>query len=119
MVVDDEPAICEITKCTLEAFGYRVIIAVNGSEAIAIYSTKAQEIALVLTDMMMPVMDGATAIQKMKSINPSALIVAVSGLNIHPDARATVHEFLAKPYTSLELVQLVRNMLHPQIEAPT
>jgi PAS domain S-box-containing protein len=119
LVVDDEFAICDMTKRTLEAFGYRVITAVNGAEAIEIYQRKAQEIALVLTDMMMPIMDGASAIQEIKRINPSAKIVAVSGLNIQPEIRANVHQFLAKPYTSIELVQLVRDVLHQHAETQT
>ncbi len=115
LVADDEFAICDMTRRTLESFGYRVVTAVNGAEAIEIYTRRAHEIALVLTDMMMPIMDGATAIQEMKRINPSVKIVAVSGLNIHEDTRASVHEFLAKPYTALELVQLVNEVLHPQV----
>jgi hypothetical protein len=115
LVVDDELAICEMSQRTLESFGYRVVTAVNGAEAIEIYERKAHEIALVLTDMMMPIMDGATAIQEMKRINPSVKIVAVSGLNIHEATRASVHKFLAKPYSALELVQLVNEVLHPAV----
>jgi hypothetical protein len=117
LVVDDEFAICEMTRRTLESFGYRVVTAVNGAEAVEIYSRKNREIALVLTDMMMPVMDGAAAILEIKRINPAAKIVAVSGLNIHPDIRASAHDFLAKPYSAIELVQLVRDVLYPMVGA--
>jgi hypothetical protein len=104
-----------MSKRTLESFGYSVVTAVNGAEAIEIYVRKAREIALVLTDMMMPVMDGATAIQEMKRINPNVKIVAVSGLNIHEATRDSVHKFLAKPYSALELVLLVNEVLHPEV----
>jgi PAS domain S-box-containing protein len=115
LVVADEFAICDMSKRTLESFGYSVVTAVNGAEAIEIYVRKAREIALVLTDMMMPVMDGATAIQEMKRINPNVKIVAVSGLNIHEATRDSVHKFLAKPYSALELVLLVNEVLHPEV----
>jgi PAS domain S-box-containing protein len=114
LVVDDESAICEMTKRTLEAFGYSVITAANGAEAVAIYVEKSKEIALVLTDMMMPVMDGAAAIQEFKRINPSVKLVAVSGLNLMGDTKSMVNRFLPKPYLALELVQLVGEVLDPQ-----
>ena len=114
LVVDDELAICDMTKRTLEAFGYRVITAANGAEAVAIYIEKSQEIALVLTDMMMPVMDGAAAVQEFRRINPSVKIVAVSGLNLIGDTKTMVNRFLPKPYLALELVQLVSEVLDPQ-----
>jgi hypothetical protein len=115
LVVDDEVAICEMTQRTLESFGYSVIIAPNGAKAVEIYAKRPKEISLVLTDMMMPVMDGAAAVQEIRRINPSAKIVAVSGLNIADDTRAAVNHFLAKPYTAPELVQLVRDVLHPRV----
>jgi CheY-like chemotaxis protein len=58
LVVDDEASIREITKETLEASGYRVLTGNDGTEAIALYATHAQNIALVITDMMMPYMSG-------------------------------------------------------------
>jgi PAS domain S-box-containing protein len=117
LVVDDEFAICEMTRRTLEAFGYRVITAVNGAEAIEIYGRRKHEIALVVTDMMMPIMDGAATIEEIKRMNPSAMIVAASGLNIQPDTRAAVADFLAKPYTALELIQSIRKILYPRVES--
>ena len=58
LLVDDEVSILDITRQTLEAFGYRVIVAEDGAQAIGQYALHRPEIALVLTDMMMPVMDG-------------------------------------------------------------
>jgi PAS domain S-box-containing protein len=111
LVADDEFAIREMTRRTLESFGYRVITATNGAEAVDHYGKKWQEIVLILTDMMMPIMDGPAAIKEFKRINPSAKIIAVSGLNISEDTRAMVDDFLAKPYTALDLAQMVREVL--------
>jgi CheY-like chemotaxis protein len=57
LVVDDELAIREITKGTLEAYGYRALTAADGTEAVALYAQHKDEIRLVLTDLMMPYMD--------------------------------------------------------------
>jgi PAS domain S-box-containing protein len=111
LVVDDEVAICDMSRRSLESFGYKVITASNGKEAVEIYSKKAREIALVLTDMMMPVMDGSAAIEVMKQINPSVKIIAVSGVNIPAEIRDSVSEYLPKPYTAVELVSLVDKIL--------
>jgi PAS domain S-box-containing protein len=115
LVADDEFAIREMTRRTLESFGYRVITANNGAEAVALYEKRSHEIVLVLTDMMMPIMDGPAAIKEFKRINPSARIVAVSGLNINEDTREMVDDFLAKPYSALDLVQMVREVLASRV----
>eukprot|EP01031_Cornospumella_fuschlensis_P019632 gene19632-24054_t len=58
LVVDDEESVRSITRRTLEAFGYNVMTACDGAEAVAIYAQHRASIKVVLTDMMMPVMDG-------------------------------------------------------------
>ena len=60
-MVDDEDSVRQITKQTLEAFGYRVILANDGTEAVATYAQWDNEIAAIVTDVMMPVMDGPSA----------------------------------------------------------
>ena len=71
LVVDDEDSVRQITKQTLEAFGYRVILANDGSEAVATYAQRGSEIDAIVTDMMMPVMDGPSAIRVIRSMNPA------------------------------------------------
>jgi signal transduction histidine kinase len=114
LVVDDESAIREITRLTLESCGYRVITARNGAEAVEIYGKRWQEISLVLTDMMMPVMDGAAAVRALKLINPAAKIVIVSGLEISRETLAKVNRYLTKPYSAQVLARLVREVLDVQ-----
>jgi two-component system, cell cycle sensor histidine kinase and response regulator CckA len=70
LVVDDEAAIREITKSSLESYNYRVLTAGDGVEAVSIYAEQVQEISVVLLDMMMPAMDGAIAIHRLQKINP-------------------------------------------------
>ncbi|HEY1050638.1 MAG TPA: PAS domain S-box protein, partial [Prosthecobacter sp.] len=80
LVVDDEAAVREITRQTLETFGYRVLLASDGAEAVAQYAMQHEQIDVVLTDMMMPVMDGVATVQVLKKINPQARIIAASGV---------------------------------------
>ena len=114
LVVDDEASVRHITQRTLEAFGYRVLLAADGAEALAVYSRHIGEIAVVLTDMMMPVLDGAAIIQVLLKLNPKLPIIAASGLPSN-DARATnlgVRQFLSKPYTADHLLKALKQVLN-------
>ena len=111
LVVDDEPAICEITKSSLEAYNYRVLTASNGIEAVEIYGKYQQEINLVLLDMIMPEMDGETTIRMLQKINPQVKIVAISGLVFNPTTASasdySVKVFVPKPCTGEELLHAI------------
>lgn len=117
LVVDDEDAIREITRTSLEAYGYRVLTASDGIEAIALYAQHKHEIRLVLLDMMMPSMDGPTTIRTLQKINPEVKIIAVSGLVSNNKITellgkgSNVKTFLPKPYTSNELLKNLQVVL--------
>ncbi len=115
LVVDDEASIRGVTAQTLEAFGYRVIVAEDGAQAIGLYAMRRDEIALVLTDMMMPVMDGPALIAALHRINPQVRIIAASGLgandSIAKASHAGVVHFLAKPFSADAMLTLLRKAL--------
>ncbi len=115
LVVDDETAIREITKATLESHNYRVLTASDGIEAIAQYAECMDEISLVLMDMMMPTMDGAIASRTLRKMNPQVEIIAMSGLTSSDAiANATsigIKEFLPKPFTAKELIAVLQQSL--------
>ena len=115
LVIDDEASILTITSQTLEAFGYQVLTAHNGAAAVAIYAQHRAKIAVVLTDMMMPVMDGRATIHALKQINPVVKIIAASGLNAKADVSAAggtgVKTFLPKPYSAETLLKTLRTVL--------
>ena len=115
LVVDDEPSIREITQRTLEAFNYRVIAASDGAEAVAIYARQPRDFALVLTDMMMPIMDGMATIKVLRHINPSVRIIAASGLASGDDFAklqgTDMPHFLPKPFAAQTLLHLVREVI--------
>ncbi len=99
----------------LKAFGYQVVTAPDGNEALAIYEKRKDEIAAVLTDMMMPVMDGPATIRALRDINPAVNIIAASGLNSTGKGVKTtdigVKHFLLKPYNAQTLLKTLRTVL--------
>ncbi len=115
LVVDDEEPIRKITRITLEQFNYRVLTAANGVEALAVYQAHQGEIAVVITDMMMPLMDGAALIRTLSEINPQIKIVGTSGLLEINETKKTqppaVRAFLAKPYTAEKLLVILTQVL--------
>jgi two-component system cell cycle sensor histidine kinase/response regulator CckA len=104
LVADDDEIVRAVAQRTLERYGYRVMLACDGAEAVALYSKNAAEIAVVLTDMSMPLMDGPAAIAAMKALNPAVRVIGSSGLNASSAVRAAVPHFIAKPYTAETLL---------------
>jgi len=115
LVVDDEAAILEIAKGTLEAYGYRAITAADGTEAVALYAEHKGEISVVLTDLGMPHMDGLTTIRILQKMNPQIKIIATSGLRSEGKASDVaslgVKTFLSKPYTADKLLLTLAELL--------
>jgi PAS domain S-box-containing protein len=116
LVVDDESSILTITCQTLLAFGYRVLKAADGAEALAIYAENKNEVAVVLTDMMMPVLHGPALIRALKRMNPDLKIIAATGFSAEADVpSATEHgvdRFITKPYTAGTLLKTLHETLH-------
>ncbi len=116
LVVDDEAAIRQLTRQTLEAYGYTTVGASNGAEAVDFVDSAQASVALVLTDMAMPVMDGASTAAYLLKQHPGLPVIAASGLNANGGvARAAslgVRAFLSKPYTTGELLEAVDAALH-------
>jgi len=115
LVVDDEPQIREIATIILENHNYRSLTASNGIEAIALYAQYKHQINTVFMDMMMPEMDGITAIRTLQKMNPQVQILACSGLSstefFSQAAEPNVQAFLSKPYTARELLLTLHQIL--------
>ncbi len=118
LVVDDEAAVREIAKTLLEAHNYRVLTASDGVEAITLYAQHQDEVKVVLTDMMMPAMDGPTAIRILQKMNSQIKIIAASGIGLKETLAAAadtgVKTFLSKPYTLEELLKTLQEVLQGQ-----
>jgi CheY-like chemotaxis protein len=79
MVMDDEEAVRELTKTTLENYGYRVVTAHNGMDGIARFEKHRDELRLIVSDTDMPFMDGLTAIRSIQQSRPDLPIIIASG----------------------------------------
>jgi two-component system cell cycle sensor histidine kinase/response regulator CckA len=115
LVVDDEAAIAQITRHTLEAHGYQVVTAADGAEALELFRLHAGEVRAVLTDMMMPVMDGPATIRAIRQLDGAVPFIAASGLSdpfrASGDATGEVAATLPKPFTAEMLLKVVRKVL--------
>lgn len=115
LLVDDEEAIRVVVSATLERAGYRVLTAVNGADGLSVFARHQDTIALVLTDMGMPVMDGSEMVSAVRALQPAVRIIASSGL----DESATggrgvpdgVRAFLRKPYDASAMLRTLRVVL--------
>ncbi|WP_036477945.1 PAS domain-containing sensor histidine kinase [Myxosarcina sp. GI1] len=113
LVVDDEEDNLQMSEVLLELNGYKVITAKNGEEAIATYERHHAEIELVLMDMMMPRMDGFTAIEHLAKISPQVKVICLSGLANEYSSNSNPHikNFIAKPITVENLLLAIEQVL--------
>lgn len=115
LVVDDEDNIRLITQATLEKYGYKVVTATDGTDGLAQYAQNRDEIALILTDMAMPYMDGPSMIRALKRMSPDVRVVAMSGL-MNPEQTAEletmkVDAYLSKPFTADKLLTTLAEVI--------
>lgn len=115
LVVDDEETLRYLAKDLLEAYGYHVLMAADGTEALELYDRLQKEIGLVLLDMVMPRMSGRELCHKILEINPKAKIVFASGYCPPEDVdqiwREGIKGFVQKPYQIEDLAAELRTVL--------
>ncbi len=119
LVTDDDEALREVICRSLESHGYKVLTAGDGTEGLTLFLQHRGEIRLVITDVMMPFLDGVAFVRALRKIEPEARIVASSGIDLSEDAGGPRRElaalgvsaFLQKPYHSAKLFRLVRELI--------
>ncbi len=118
LVVDDESAVRDIAETVLRNHGYDVLLAEDGPAALSIFAARGAEIALVLTDLAMPVMDGVSLARTLRKMEPDVRIVISTGQEGElPPGELTQIGILAtlpKPYNQRELLELLDGILHPE-----
>ncbi len=123
LLVDDEEAVRDVAQRMLEKHGYRVLPALDGADGLMTYMRHQKAIQAVVTDMLMPIMDGATLIRAIRRQAPELPMVAMSGLPAqeaearHPTAN--VQAFLPKPFTTEQLLATLRQVLERPVETST
>jgi hypothetical protein len=115
LVVDDEAAICQVTQQNLEAHGYKVLIAHNGLEALDVFTQHQGTIQLLLTDMMMPGMDGTATVKALKEIDPKLRVIGASGMGgVRESAESAgvqFDAFISKPFKVDFLLRTLNDVL--------
>ncbi|OYQ29967.1 hybrid sensor histidine kinase/response regulator [Pseudomonas mandelii] len=106
MVVDDDSLVLTSTGLLLEDLGHRVISAVSGAQALELFEHE-QNIDLVITDMAMPQMNGAQLAQAIRTLKPDVPIILATGYAERLEGFATALPRLSKPYTQLNLVEVI------------
>lgn len=110
LVVDDEKEIRHLIAQVLINYNYNVITAEDGNQAIIRFVENKESIRLVITDFMMPMVDGASLAKAVAAVHPDVKIIATSGLAEHhqlPQAKA----FLKKPFALDEFLAIVQEVL--------
>ena len=115
LVADDEPAIREVIVGTLEAHNYRCYTAEDGTDALALYFERRGQIALIITDLHMGIMDGITLTRSLKKLTPDVKVIVSSG-HVQKESQEAlaalgVKVILEKPYTAEKLLRSVKNAL--------
>jgi PAS domain S-box-containing protein len=115
LVVDDEPMVRTTLQAMVEHCGFRVLLAADGEEAVAIFRAHAAEIVGVLLDLSMPRMDGAATLAALRQIQPEVKVILCSG---YDESEATqrftgqgLAGFLQKPYTLGKLKALLAGLM--------
>jgi two-component system cell cycle sensor histidine kinase/response regulator CckA len=113
LVIDDEENVRSSVVEFLQANGYRVLAASGGAAGLDLYRQHRDEIRLVLSDLMMPAMQGAEVSRRLRAINPRVRIVAMSGLPDEPGAQDDADRlaYLQKPMSGPDLLRTLQRVL--------
>ena len=115
LIVEDQDDLRDLLKSILEENGFSVLTAVDGVDAIEIFTEHKDEIAVVLSDIGLPRLGGWDALIKIKEINPDVKGILSSGY-FHPNVkeeivRSGAENFIQKPYNTPEVVAMIRKLL--------
>lgn len=115
LVVEDEEDLRELLTSLLHNYGYTILVARDGLEALERYRRHRLDIRLTITDMDLPKINGAAVSQSILSSDPKAKIILISGFIDAPLKNsilaAGVSEFMAKPYSMTQMLQTIRKVL--------
>ena len=116
LVVDDDPAICKVLQLSLETYGYQALIAHDGLGAIAMLAEHRALVRCILIDLMMPDMDGQTAIPLLQRLQPDVSVIAMTGAIVPTQPESVASELkldgtLNKPFTTRDLLMLLQRVL--------
>ena len=122
ILADDDHSVREITKLTLEANNYRVMVASDGAEALSLYIQNPQDTALVISDVMMPIMNGRALTHALRKMAPHLPILIFTAAETSNSLVGSLEEehvpMLRKPAQRNQLLATVAEVMHPVASAP-
>jgi PAS domain S-box-containing protein len=121
LVVDDEAEIRSLTREVLQTFGYQVLTAASGEEALAVHADNAAAIDLVILDLSMPGMGGRHCLRQLMQRDPELRVLIASGYaaggQAEEDSEVMAAGFIGKPYQIAELLTAVRTTLGSRVDS--
>ena len=115
LVIDDEEAIRQVARDILGSYGYRVLLAEDGEEGIAVFRSQSRQIDLVILDMVMPKRGGRETLLKLQEIDPGVRVLFSTGYSqngkVNEILALGVKGFIQKPYQIRDLLAKVREIL--------
>jgi PAS domain S-box-containing protein len=115
LVADDDEGIRRMNRAALERFGYKVLLAADGDEAVKMFRDHHAEIAVVLLDWAMPVMNGDEALLRMLEIDSGARVLMSSGYaetgTLKRGGQSLIAGFVQKPYTTSHIIERLRRII--------
>jgi CheY-like chemotaxis protein len=111
--VDDEPLVRDLGSEILRSYGYNVVLAGDGLEALEIYRSNAADIDLVILDLIMPNMDGEETFLRLRELDPGTKVIICSGYGGNENVPKPLDQanLVHKPFKPDSLVTAVRQML--------
>jgi CheY-like chemotaxis protein len=114
LIVDDDPVLLNLVAEQISLFGYQPVLASNGEKALEI-APKQKNIDLLLTDVMMPKMNGVDLAKQLATLYPDIKVLFMSGYICpsiaHYGIQDSEHAYLQKPFTQNTLLTKMRNVL--------
>ena len=114
LIIDDEPAVLNTLQQILLSLGYDVIAAESGEEGIKQFLEHSDTIALVISDVVMPEMDGPTTVAQIQKEKPKQPVMFITGYDNKQLASMDESIIVQKPFKIAELSQQIQNLLHPE-----
>jgi len=111
LLVDDQESIINMEEEVLASFGYKVLTATNGQQAIEVYKTHADEIDLIIMDVVMPIMGGSQAAQNIRQINPQVKIIFSTGYDKDTQSNLVNETVITKPFPIVKMSHMIRQQL--------
>jgi CheY-like chemotaxis protein len=114
LFVDDEPEVRSIARLSLEPLGYSLIEAEDGAKALEIFEKRSAEISLVVTDVLMPNLDGLGLSARLHKLDPALPILLLSGHVLEEDLWAEGNarmRYLMKPYRLQDLQDIIVDLI--------